>query len=274
MLQKQSEAVLAYTSPTLEFSLSVLNGEAFDLGVAYGKGETERCVETPWAAQTLAKSSRILDIGLAMSHPDYLGLLMGFLDKGGKIEAADIIRPERVQTRYPDAWRERILQIPVHIGDVRQMDFSSDPFDAITCISTLEHIGFDAPSDRADTAFDRPTELDDLPDRSANADRDALAAFRKALKPGGLLCLTVPAGEGATRKIKDSTGRWAAYLEYGPENWAALTSLPGFEIVEEVGFAEVDDGWRACTPFEDVYNASVGDDGLPRGCIMSVLKAV
>ena len=265
---------MSYSSPTLEFSLKVLNGEPFDLTRTYGKGETERCVETPWAAQTFSTSSRVLDIGLAMSHPDYLGLMIGFLDKGGQIEGADIIRPERVKTRYPEAWRDQILDIPVHIGDVRQMDFSANPFDAVMCISTLEHIGFDAPSDRTDTAFDRPTELDDLPDRSEDADRAALAAFRKALKPGGLLCLTVPAGEGATRKIKDSTGRWAAYLEYGPEAWAALTSLPGFEVVEQVGVVETDAGWQRCEPFEDVYAASVGENGLPRGCIMSVLKAV
>ena len=265
---------MTYNSPTLEFSLEVLNGAPFDRTKAYGKGETERCVETPWSALTFAKAKRVLDIGLAMSHPAYLGQMRGFLDKGGVIEAADLIRPERGKTRYPEAWRDRILEIPVHIGDVRKMDFSSDPFDAITCISTLEHIGFDAPSDRTDTAFDRPMELNDLPDRSPDADRDALAAFRKALKPGGVLCLTVPGGVGATRKIQDSTGRWAAYLEYGPEEWNALIALPGFEVVEQVGFAEVDDGWRMCEPFEGVYNASVGDDGFPRGCIMAMLKAV
>ena len=265
---------MTYTSPTLDFSLSVLNGASFDLSKNYGKGETERCVETPWAAQTFAKVGRVLDIGLAMSHPDYLGLMIGFLNKGGKIGGADIIRPERVKTRYPEAWRDQILDIPVHIGDVRKMDLSADPFDAVMCISTLEHIGFDAPSDRQDTAFDRPTELEDLPERSVDADKMALAAFRKALKPGGILCLTVPAGEGAIRKIKDSTGRWAAYLEYGPDNWNALLNLPGFELIEQYGVAETADGWTACTPFEDVYKASVGENGLPRGCIMSVLKAV
>ena len=98
---------MSYTSPTIEFSLDVLNGAEFDLtSRAYGKGETERCVETPWAAQTFAKVNRVLDIGLAMSHPDYLGLMIGFLDKGGKIEGADIIKPERVKTRYPEAWRK------------------------------------------------------------------------------------------------------------------------------------------------------------------------
>ena len=264
-----------YTSPTLELALAVLNGAPFDVSSqAYGKGETERCVETPWAALTLAESARVLDIGLSMSHPDYLGLLIGYLDGGGKVEGADIIKPERVKTRYPESWRDQILDIPVHIGDVRKSDFSADPFDAIMCISTLEHIGFDAPSDRSDTAFDRPEELINLPERSPNADRDALAAFRRALKPGGVLCLTVPAGVGATRKIRDSTGRWAAYLEYGPAEWSALTSLPGFELVSQYGVSEVEDGWRACEPFEDIYKASVGDDGLPRGCIMSVLKAV
>ena len=45
-----------YTSPTLTFSLDVLNGAEFDLTKAYGKGETERCVETPWAALTFARA--------------------------------------------------------------------------------------------------------------------------------------------------------------------------------------------------------------------------
>lgn len=266
---------MSYTSPTLEFSLEVLKGAAFDPAAqAYGPGETERCVETPWAAQTLALSQNVLDIGLAMSHPDYLGLLLGFLEKGGKVTGADIIKPERVQSRYPESWRDRILDIPVHIGDVREMDFSASPFDAIMCISTLEHIGFDAPSDRDDTAFDRPTELSDLPDRTPDADARALAAFRKALKPGGTLCLTVPAGVGATRKIQDSTGRWAAYLEYGPAMWSALTALPGFELISEVGMVETPSGWQVTTPFSEVFSASVGENGLPRGCILSTLKAV
>lgn len=265
---------MSYSSPTLDFSLSVLNGTAFDLSQAYGKGETERCVETPWAAETFARAERVLDIGLAMSHPDYLGLMLGFLDKGGSIEGADIIKPERVQTRYPEDWRNQILQIPVHIGDVRKMDFSSNPFDAITCISTLEHIGFDSPSSSTETAFDRPEEQSDLPDRSADADRDALAAFRKALKTGGTLCLTVPAGEGATRQIKDSTGRWASYLEYGPSKWADLIRLPGFDVSRQYGVVETTAGWQVCEYFDDVFKASVGDDGLPRGCILSELTAV
>ena len=68
--------------------------------------------------------------------------------------------------------------------------------------------------------------------------------------------------------------RWAAYLEYGAAHWQALTALPGFELVEQIGFVEGLEGWQVTQPFERVYEASVGPDGLPRGCIMAVLKAV
>lgn len=265
---------MSYTSNTLTRSIDVLRGARVDFTEPYGPGETERCVETPFAAQTLAGANRVLDIGLAMSHPDYLGLLLAYLDEGGHVTGADIIRPERVQSRYPEDWRQQILDIPVEIGDVREMDFSSDPFDAVMCISTLEHIGFDAPSSSTETAFERPLQPGDVPARAADVDQRALAAFRKALKPGGKLCLTVPAGVGATRLIKDSTGRWAAYLEYGPEDWSRITSLPGFTLKEEIGVVETDAGWIATSPFDDVFKASVADTGLPMGCIMAVFEAV
>ena len=94
---------MSYSSPTLDLSLTVLNGAPFDLHLeAFGKGETERCVETPFAAQTLAKSDRVLDIGLAAFHgavefgcgaPEELGKAMGVVVNRGCTHDVSLLSP-------------------------------------------------------------------------------------------------------------------------------------------------------------------------------------
>ncbi len=265
----------AYSSSTLTFSLEVLSGRAFDPRKgAFGGGETERAVETPFAAITLARSRSVLDIGYSMSHPDYLGLLLAWKKTGGELVGADIISPTRVASRYPDDWRDKILATEVLLGDVRTLDLDGRTFDAVMCISTLEHIGFDLPSDSQETAFDRPTDKNALPGRDPAADRDAIAAFRRALRPDATLCLTVPAGEGGARATRDSTGRWANYQEYGRAEWAHLRDSPGFTYDDEIGMIATDAGWQACADFEEVFAATPDERGFPRGCILSTFRAL
>jgi len=64
-------------------------------------------------------------------------------------------------------------------GDILEMPFEDAFFDAVTCISTLEHLGLGFYKD---------------PRSDCSADERALREIRRVLKPGGRLVLSVPYG--------------------------------------------------------------------------------
>ncbi len=232
----------------LERALSVLNDNAnfedFPLNIPC---HSERLAEVPWAAKYLRDARTILDIGFAMSSFDWLGLLLAAGQREHtSIQAVDIVRPQRVATRYPDPWRKQILQTPIIIGDIRTCELPREHFDLISCISTIEHIGFDvASTDDPNSAFLRgktPAQIADGRDPNTNA--DVLAAFHRALQPGGRVMLSVPMGGGGPTLLKDSLGLYTRQWEYEDESWRELTHAAGFSMLEQRFFAlGSDDCW-------------------------------
>lgn len=212
-----------------------------------GVGRSERCIEVPWAQAWLEGREDILDIGFALSDLDWLRVL---LTRPAKVTAVDIIRPERVANRYPEDLRERALSVPILIGDVRQADLPAAAFDAVTCISTIEHIGFDAAGSTPDSAFSRWTRLEDTPgERTPGVTAQVMAALARALKPGGLALVTVPMGKGGAVPVRDSLGFYTRQREYDAAAWAGIAAAPGFRLLEqrfftwlgaEAGWAEAD----------------------------------
>src|SRR5450759_3446274 len=77
-------------------------------------GFSERIIETPWVASHIKGGERVLDIGFTISSLDYLGLLLE-LRRAHRvtIEAVDIVKPERVQRRYPANWLDEVLATPI-----------------------------------------------------------------------------------------------------------------------------------------------------------------
>ena len=63
--------------------------------------------------------------------------------KNNYLVGVDIIEPKRVMARYPREWYEEIEKIKVNILDISNEYLKDEGFDAISIISTIEHIGFD-----------------------------------------------------------------------------------------------------------------------------------
>ena len=215
---------------------------------AFGAGRTERCVEVPWASGWLGegRGQRILDIGFALSDLDWLAALLGKVDQGASVTAVDIITPERVATRYPEPLRQQALRTPVIIGDVRTAPVPPAAFDVVTCISTIEHVGFDAKGSTDKSAFARWSSVEETPDsRDPEVTRDVMAAFARALRPGGLALITVPMGKGGAVPVQDKLGYFTRQFEYDAQSWLEISEASGFRLLEQRFFTGLGEaGWR------------------------------
>lgn len=245
-------------------------------GVAFGHGRSERCVEGSWAARWLRGRNDILDIGFSLSSLDYLALLLEIKRRGARLTGADIIRPERVAQRYPDAWRADVLATPYYEGDIRTLELPEAAFDAVACISTIEHVGFDIPSDRPDTAFARWEKPGDVPQmRDPNATRDVMAALARALKMDGVAVVTAPMGRGGPCLIQDSLGFWTKQQEYEAQSWREISAAPDFELLEERFFLNTPDGaWAEVAEPDALSHVTSDGKAFAAGVAVAALRRV
>lgn len=261
----------------LDRALLVLSGQtSFDNLPLAIPGHSERIIEVPWAARYLADAKTILDIGFAMSSFDWLGLLLAAQARSDtSLQAADIVKPKRVASRYPDPWREQVLSVPVTIGDIRNCELPLGHFDLVTCISTIEHIGFDEASiDDPNSAFKRgktPAEI--AANRDPNTNRDVLDAFHRVLQDNGRAMISVPMGRGGPTLLKDSLGLYTRQWEYDQESWNELISHPGFKIIEQQFFAlGTDDCWQQVASPTDLADLSSELQPHASGCAVLILQ--
>jgi Methyltransferase domain len=145
-------------------------GEALPPG--YGTGIDERAVEYPWMyAQLPVGAGRMLDAGGVLNYP--------FLVAHPLIAAKKL----HILTLMPEGTCCCVNGVSHIYDDLRSIPISSDYYDVVACISTLEHIGMD------NTSFNGPRE---------EAPEDYLIAvheMRRVLRPGGAFLVTVPFGK-------------------------------------------------------------------------------
>lgn len=123
----------------------------------------DRDLEYPWVIRSLSlKQGKLLDIGSTAGE-----LLFNKLPKEIEISTLNLNRT-KVSSNV------KFIQ-----GDIRKTDLNENVFDAITCISTLEHIGVEG---RYGVK------------RDEYGDLKAMKEMLRILKPGGRLYLTVPYG--------------------------------------------------------------------------------
>lgn len=256
----------------------ILDGSACAAdGLARREGNSCRCVEVPWVTQKIRDlgCKSVLDVGISLSNIEYLGVLVLLRERYGiAVEGMDIVRPERVASRYPEEIREQVLEIPVLVEDVREAMLPEERFDAVTLVSVIEHIGFDkASSDNPDSAFERAsTEQDVVTDRAPDIDRRVLDSLHRTLKPGGHLLVTVPMGSGGPVILKDSLGYYCAQWEYEPQSWRALVEHPGFTLLEEEFWALGPDGWESRPDSQALSTQDAVHLSHSTGCAMAVLQ--
>lgn len=244
----------------------------------FGRGASERCIEVPWAAQWFAPGIKVLDIGFTMSSLDWLGLLLEVRSGlGAVIDAVDIVEPRRVERRYPEEWRDEIMSVPVSVGCVREARVELDHYDLVTCISTIEHIGFDlVEEDDPATAFKRGKSPEDAPmERGADVNRQVLEVFHRALKKGGRVILTAPMGKGGPALLRDSLNLFTRQWEYEEVSWRELTSQRGFRLVEQRFFRCSDDGeWTEVEAPRALVDRSSAMQPHAKGCALCALEKI
>lgn len=191
---------------------------AIEKGVRAGKplegnpGTSERVIEIPWALSRLPSSApEVLDIGTANAADVYRRCLRR-LD----VRSLDLLDPVPADPRLGR----------VNVGDVREMPFEDDSFEATLCISTLEHVGMDNAM-----YFEQ--------ERGSPSPRPDLAAVRemgRVTRPGGRVLITVPAGAE-----KD----YGWLRQYSVEAWNALVGESGLDPVETAVYVhDPEAGWR------------------------------
>lgn len=141
---------------------------------AHGRGIDERCVEYPWLyARLMPGPGAFLDAGSALNF-DYLLSRPELASKGIAILT---LAPER------DAfWQRGISYV---YGDLRHAPLRDGYYDAVACISTLEHVGCD------NSIYTGKT------DNGVYSEGEMAAAvcdMWRMLKEGGTLYITVPFG--------------------------------------------------------------------------------
>lgn len=138
----------------------------------------ERIVEIPWIIKNLdsKKNNKILDAGCTLNF-NYL--IKKIIKNKNKLTFINI---------HPEKNIFKSNMIDYKIQDITNIKFESDYFDTITCVSVIEHIGFD--NSVYDLKKDGKTfKLD------KNLYIKAILELKRVLKTNNWLYLTIPFGK-------------------------------------------------------------------------------
>ena len=203
----------------------------------FGKGESERYIEIPWALSKYSNEQTVLDIGYANAEERYIKSLLSL--KIPDLHGLDI--SER-----------KIEGLISHVGDIRKTNFENNYFDLIFCISTIEHIGRDNSVYKANFTED----LD-------KGDLNALKEIFRITKIDGKIVITVPFG-------KFFNYGW--FIQYDENRLNKLLNSCPFKILEKEFFI-YENGWHKCDK-NDLKDILYRDNNAPAaaGLVCLLLK--
>jgi hypothetical protein len=156
------------------------------IAVQYQEGEVlvsgtnERIVETPYAFRALAQApppARVLDVGATENTLAFSLAALGY-----EVTALDL---RAYPLKHP---RLRTVVAPVQEWE------TDESFDAVLCLSTIEHIGLGAYGE---------------PSIAGRADLKAMERMRTLTRQGGLLVLTAPFGRASAARHERAYDREA-----------------------------------------------------------------
>jgi SAM-dependent methyltransferase len=178
----------------------------------FGVGDTERCIEIPWALSCYRGEKRVLDVGYANAEERYL----------------EGLRSLGIPQLYGlDRIKKYVAGIIPVVGDIRKTDFPDGFFDLVFCISTLEHVG------RDNSIYFQATEpRDDL------GDFKSINEISRIIRKNGRIVLTVPFG-----KFCD----YGWFIQYDWKRWNALIEASGCISISQ-NFFIYQNGWQKCSP--------------------------
>jgi hypothetical protein len=171
-----------YAEYKYDFISSVINSKDLDyfrsgnLPARYGFRLDERAVEYPWFFSKLKEDEIcILDAGSALNFREVL--------TAKHLSTRKLFIVTLCHERHPN-----VRSCPSYIyEDLRDLCFKDDFFDAVCSLSTVEHIGLD----NTMLYTHEPSKKENDKDAHLHAVRE----FRRVLKKGGNLYLTVPFGK-------------------------------------------------------------------------------
>ena len=211
----------------------------------YGVGLDERVIEYPWLISQLS-GEHVLDAGSVLNHAHILDRVL----PGIESLSITTLRPE------PQSFPER--GINYHYGDLRELPFEDDSFDAVVCLSTLEHVGMDNSFYGADEA---------RADDPRHEARRALSELERVSVPGGKLLLSVPFGQ------REDHG-W--FRQFDADDLADLLSASRFASAKTEIFRYSAAGWQRSSA-EDAASCQYRDyhhDTTPVADLAAAARAV
>jgi SAM-dependent methyltransferase len=146
----------------------------------------ERPIELAWTLGRYRGEARVLDVGYAFAEPVWLAALLG-------LGARELVGVDLAEREVPGMTTVQ--------ADVRRLPFDARSFDAVFCVSTLEHVGGDN------------TRYDLGPEHDPQAPLEALRALRRVTTRGGKIFLTVPVGSSsADWFLRQPADAWRAWF--------------------------------------------------------------
>jgi SAM-dependent methyltransferase len=186
----------------------------------FGARLDERVIEYPWVLSRLPTGGGLLlDAGATLNYAQILA------------QPAVVEKQTVIVTLAPSSYMQRKATVSYLFNDLRNLLIRDAVFDAVVCISTLEHIGMN------NTQL--YTEDSQYAEHNLAGYQPALSELRRVLKPGGRLLLTVPFGQaedhgwmqqfdyaGIQRIIGEFDGMIAAetYYRYSADGWQLSTA--------------------------------------------------
>jgi SAM-dependent methyltransferase len=150
--------------------------EGLQLPTKFGVGLDERVVEYPWVLSKLfsyKEKYRVLDAGSTLNHQ--------FIMRHPLVER----QKWTILTLAPEPESFSHLGVSYVYDDLRAMPFRDECFDAVFCISVIEHIGMDNLNYTRDDTYRQNNSQDYI---------RAVSEIKRVLRPDGWLFLTVPFG--------------------------------------------------------------------------------
>jgi len=157
-------------------SLLEIFSDSKPLPVGFGFRLDERSVEIPWTLARLSKQvGRLLDAGSSLNYEFVL-----------KAPALAKMKTT-IMTLAPEGAAYWKLGVSYVFDDLRNLAFRDEWFDAIVCISTIEHVGMDNSMYAGTEDVAKPGNPKEF--------LTAIGELRRALKSSGVLYITFPFGQ-------------------------------------------------------------------------------
>ena len=203
----------------------------------YGYRLDARLIEIPWVLSRVRNTEgRFLDAGSAFNY-DFVLSAPALKDKQTTIVT---LAPEREAF-----WK---LGVSYVFGDLRDLDFRDERFDAVACISTIEHIGMDNTMYAEGEVAQRSDPSEFIL---------AVKELKRVLKPGGVLYISFPFG-------RYENHGW--FQQFDSELVDTLIDAFGPSRHKENIFQYHPDGWQRSTreackdcEFFDVHSSKYND---------------